>query len=127
MPVTRHDIDRLLEYLPLVASFVDRCPLRDEIGKFSGFGADYSPELEQLLSELSAPVWSHSRYRSAGGASFDIPEAVARADLQQIRAMLTFIVRGERFCTGFFGKALREGQLRLILERLRQLRDALPR
>ena len=36
--------------------------------------------------------------------------------------MLTFCVRGERFCDGHWGAMVREGRIGAILHRLQQLR-----
>ena len=48
-------------------------------------------------------------------------EAVRNATIPQIRQMLTYIVRGERFCDGFWGGMVEEGHVRRVLERLSEI------
>ena len=47
--------------------------------------------------------------------------AINAADLGQIKAMLTYCVRGERFSDGHWGQMIEGGQIRRVLERLEQL------
>ena len=37
--------------------------------------------------------------------------------------MLTYCVRGERFCDGFWGSAIESGKIRAILERLKEIQQ----
>jgi hypothetical protein len=48
-------------------------------------------------------------------------KVIASADLSRIKIMLTFIVRGERFCDGHWGEMIRNGYVRILLERLKEL------
>ena len=48
-------------------------------------------------------------------------EAVAAASMEQIKTMLTYCVRGERFCIGHWEAMIHEGRIVLILRRLKQL------
>ena len=48
----------------------------------------------------------------------DDEDAVRTADLDQIKIMLTFCARGERFCTGHWGDVIENGYVRRILQRL---------
>ena len=45
-------------------------------------------------------------------------ECVKSANLTQIKTMLTFCVRGERFCDGFWASMIESGAIRQLLERL---------
>jgi hypothetical protein len=51
-------------------------------------------------------------------------EGIASASLSEIRTMLTFCVRGERFCDGHWGAMIRQGRIAAILNRLEQLRES---
>jgi hypothetical protein len=44
------------------------------------------------------------------------------ADLFQIKTMLAYCVRGERFCEGHWGEMIEGGHIRRLLERLGELR-----
>ena len=50
---------------------------------------------------------------------------VETADLAQIKTMLTYCVRGERFCDGHRGAMIEEGHIRRLLTRLAALRSSL--
>lgn len=47
---------------------------------------------------------------------------VRRASLDQIKTMLTYCVRGERFCDGHWGAMIEQGHVRRLLERLAEIR-----
>lgn len=49
-------------------------------------------------------------------------QRVKRATLAEIKTLLTFCVRGERFSDGFWASMITEGHVRRLLERLRHLR-----
>lgn len=48
-------------------------------------------------------------------------DLVGRASWDEIKTMLTFCVRGERFSDGHWAAMIEQGHLRRLLERLRQL------
>ena len=55
-------------------------------------------------------------------------EFVKSASLSQIKTMLTFCVRGERFSDGHWAEMIENGYIRKILERINELStDALRR
>jgi hypothetical protein len=43
---------------------------------------------------------------------------MAEASLDQVRSMLTWCVRGERFCDGHWAAVIEDGIIRKLLERL---------
>jgi hypothetical protein len=51
--------------------------------------------------------------------------AVQSASLEQIKTMLTFFVRGERFSDGHWGWLLENGRIQSLLHRLKILRKEL--
>ena len=48
--------------------------------------------------------------------------AVKTASLSQIKSMLTFCVRGERFSDGHWGAMIEKGYIRRLLERLNEIK-----
>jgi hypothetical protein len=52
-------------------------------------------------------------------------ELVRTASLAQIKTMLTFCVRGERFSDGHWGAMVEKGYIRRILERLNEIKSQL--
>lgn len=54
------------------------------------------------------------------------PGFVESADLKQIKTLLNYCVRGERFCDGFWARMIEDGHIRRILERLAEIRATMP-
>ena len=52
---------------------------------------------------------------------------VKTASLSQIKTMLTFYVRGERFSDGHWGTMIETGYIRRLLERLNEIKSEPPR
>jgi len=48
-----------------------------------------------------------------------------RATLQEIKTVLTFCVRGERFCDGHWGAMIREGVVQRLLARLAVIEEGI--
>ena len=48
-------------------------------------------------------------------------QAVETAELGQIKTMITYCVRGERFCDGHWGAMIELGHISRLLQRLSQL------
>ena len=48
-------------------------------------------------------------------------ERVKAASLEEIKSMLTFCVRGERFSSGHWGVMISQGYIRRLLERLQEI------
>ena len=46
---------------------------------------------------------------------------LANASITEIQALMTFFVRGERFCDGFWGDKIESGFVRQLLERLTEI------
>jgi hypothetical protein len=53
-------------------------------------------------------------------------ERIAQATLSEIKGMLTYCVRGERFCEGHYDSLVERGIVEAILQRLAELRDSVP-
>lgn len=54
---------------------------------------------------------------------FENEETIKTTSLDEIKTMLTYCVRVERFCNGNWGSMVEEGYVRQILERLIALRQ----
>jgi hypothetical protein len=131
--ITRERVDELLQFLP---SF--QTPGRRFIRKWSGGketvnGAitmpypEYEHDVLQFFHLAAQPCWSDYDYepRAAAGMLED-HEFVRGCSLDDIRTMLTFCVRGERFSDGFWASLLQSGRVIALLRRLAVLRDTLP-
>jgi hypothetical protein len=85
---------------------------------------EYDDAVDGFFRAASAECWCDRNYDPAEAARMlDNAELVAGADLAQIRTMLTYCVRGERFCDGHWGAMVEDGHVARLLERLAVLRS----
>jgi hypothetical protein len=83
---------------------------------------EYDPLVIEFFQIASQECWTDYDYDIAiTEKNLNDESAVKRADLDLIKAMLTYCVRGEKFCDGHWGAMVEEGQIRRVLERLDQL------
>lgn len=133
-PIARQRIDELLRFLPALGTSgpetepkwhgLDQKP---EGGTFVMPYPTYPPVVEEFFALAAAPCWCDYGYDPAtAGEMVHNDAAVGRASLDEIKTMLTFCVRGERFCDGHWGAMIQEGRIGAILRRLQQLRDVVP-
>lgn len=128
-PPTFQEIDALLAFLPLFSAAGFEPVERWAGGETSG-GAmampwpQYNPAVEAFMRAAGQEAWSDDGYRPPLAASMlQDADFVGRASLAEIRTMLTYCVRGERFSDGHWAAMIERGYLRRLLERLRQLRQ----
>ena len=83
---------------------------------------EYSELVDEFLRALSNECWLDYDYRPEVAGRMLMDEAAVRAaGLDEIKSMLTFYVRGERFSDGHWGALIEGGQVRRLLERLSEL------
>lgn len=83
---------------------------------------DYPPPLRDFFAAASAAPWSDRHYVPATCADqVRSADGIEQADLARLRSLLTWMVRGERFCDGHWAAMLSHGYLRRWLQRLAQL------
>ena len=82
----------------------------------------YRPEVLEFFQRAGLPIWSDYDYLPAKAARLIAdPEFIRTADLEGIKTLLTYCVRGERFCDGHWETLLTTGSLVRILKRLEHL------
>jgi hypothetical protein len=129
-PVTRKEIDQLLRFLPLFdvpgESFIERWEggVEREDGAITMPYPVYHEHVGQFFGCAGQACWSDYEYQPAEAARMvQDDEFIANAGIAEIKTMLTYCVRGERFCDGHWDEMLRTGRIVAILKRLRVLRD----
>lgn len=129
----RADCDALLQFLPALAepgpaNQETWPPLQqDAQGAFLLTGPEYPPLVRQFIHYVGHSPWNAFDYDlHAAGERIRDPQAIATATLRDVRHMLTYVLRGERFCDGHVGACIASGQVGAILRRVAQLRDTLP-
>jgi hypothetical protein len=128
-PITEERMDELLRFLPLFD-----VPGRDFFGQWAGGEetADgaitmpypvYPDDVVEFYRLAGQPCWSDYGYEPRAAARMLADEAfIRRATLDEIKTMLTYCVRGERFGDGHWGAMLKSGKVIALLKRLRVLR-----
>jgi hypothetical protein len=130
---TREEIEALTAYLPLISadgfSPVEtwRGGQAGEDGALTFPYPVYNPVAGEFFNLAGADCWSDYEYvpRAAGEMLRDAAR-VKTASLVEIKSMLTYCVRGERFSDGHWGAMLSEGYLRRLLERLEEIKAEMP-
>lgn len=134
MPVNRtplpawEDIEELIAYLPRLYAEGFQPILRWDGGEKTKEGfltmpwPVYHPLVEQFFT--LKPCWLDYDYRpEEAGRMLQDEERVKTSTLEEIKSMLTFCVRGERFSTGHWGAMISGGNVRRLLERLKEIHE----
>ena len=131
-PPDTREIDAILAYLPIFDAPGFKPILRwnggrNELTKVITLPwPTYDPAVEAFFNALSKEYWRDETYSvETTSRMIRNPDRIDRASLEEIRAMLTFCVRGERFCEGHWRTMLNQGFIRQLLTRLQDLRKAL--
>jgi Family of unknown function (DUF6508) len=87
------------------------------------------PNYNSLVEEffrLASSAWLDYEYNPEQAYQMLRDENLIKtASLSQIRTMLTFCVRGERFSDGHWGEMIEKGYIRQLLERLNEIKSEL--
>lgn len=110
---TRSDADELL------ARFREAEAAIPEIEETSGGYPVYPKAVNGFTSYVSRSAWSRTDY-----TAFSIPELrerIEEANLGEVRALLTAVIRCERFSPGALQGILEDGTVRRIVDRACEL------
>jgi hypothetical protein len=126
---TLDDIEKLTAYLPRLYAEGFSPVVRWDGGeklKDGSYSMPY-PNYDSLVDEFFNAVrgaWIDYEYDPEKAYQMLKDEArVKRASLAEIKSMLTFCVRGERFSDGHWGEMIEKGYIRRILERLNVIKS----
>ena len=122
---SKQDIEELISYLPRLYEEGFK-PIKQwqggdkrEDGSISFPWPEYNKIVSEFFEEASKDCWNDSGYNPEEACKLiQDDEYIKNATLHQIKTLLTYCVRGERFCTGHWEAVIREGYIKRILERL---------
>jgi hypothetical protein len=123
----RQEIDDLTAYLPRLYAEGFSPVLHWEGGKqkdgtYSLPYPKYHPVVEEFFGMVRGR-WLDYEYNPENAYRMLKDENLVRsASLSEIKSMLTFCVRGERFSDGHWGEMIEKGYIRRLLERLNEIR-----
>ena len=128
---TLQDIEELTAYLPRlyaegfspIVKWEGGEKLKD--GSFSMPYPNYHPLVEEFFRLGSGPWLDYEYNPEQAYHMLKDEKAVKNASLSQIKTMLTFCVRGERFSDGHWAEMIKKGYIRRILERLNEIKSEL--
>jgi hypothetical protein len=133
--ITRERIDQLLRFPPEFDKTAEE--LKKFEAEWQGIGEPvdkigivgmpypiYPPRVTEFFRLAGKPCWNDYHYEPehAGNLVQD-DGAIATASLDQIKTMLTYCTRGERFCDGHWGSMITGGRIGAILRRIEALRE----
>jgi len=79
----------------------------------------YAPEVEEFYRTASQEQWFDTNYSPENAyKKIKNPIEIQSASLSEVKSMLTFCIRGERFSDGHWGEMIEKGIVRALLERL---------
>lgn len=93
---------------------------KDERGVYTLPWPEYERVVEEFFSgSASRECWRDYDYvPEEAGRMLKTEGLIETASLDQIKTMLTYCVRGERFCDGHWEAMIEDGYIRRLLERL---------
>ena len=84
----------------------------------------YVDAVRTFIDVASKDFWQDFEYiEKNAGQWLKRPGFIEQAGLEEIKTMLTFIIRGERFCDGHIQGRIEDGHVVALLRRLRRLRS----
>jgi Family of unknown function (DUF6508) len=125
---TRQDIEALTAFLPRlyaegfspVISWEGGEKRKD--GSFTLPYPKYAPLLEEFFHLVSSSWLDYEYNPEHAYQMLQNENRVKAASLPEIKTMLTFCVRGERFSDGHWADMIEKGYIRRILERLNEIK-----
>ena len=122
---TRRDIQALVDFLRRLYGDgtpppVIRWITKTKDGTLTLPWPEYDETVERFIELIvSQGCWMDTEYVPEQAKRLLMDEAaVRRAAIPEIRQMLTLVVRGERFCDGWWASLIDDGHVRRLLERL---------
>ena len=125
---TLQEIETLTAYLPRLYAEEFSPVVKWEGGKqkdgtFSLPYPHYDPLVKEFFRAVASEGWIDVEYNPEQAYQMLKDEnQVKTASLEQIKTMLTFCLRGERFSDGHWAQMIEEGYIRRLLERLNELK-----
>jgi hypothetical protein len=129
--ITPEQIDELLQFLPRFDVAGRRYTKAWAGGEKTADGAItipypiYEEDVLAFFSLAGQPCWSDTHYEPRQAHTMLQDDAfIERSSLDDIRTMLTYCVRGERFGDGHWEHVLQSGRVVALLRRLAVLRES---
>ena len=97
---------------------------KQEDGSFTLPYPSYNPVVEEFFRCAGRECWLDYGYKPEQASQMLKDENLIKtASLPQLKTMLTFCLRGERFSDGHWGEMIERGHIRRLLERLNEIKS----
>jgi len=97
---------------------------KDENGVIMMPWPKYDLVVTEFIKLVSKDCWSdHSSNYEETFKMIEDNKSIETADLTQIKQMLTYCVRGEKFCNGHWATVIKKGYLARLIQRLDKLNN----
>lgn len=120
----KEEIKELIQFLPRLYA-TGFTPIRKWGGSVEKDGVltmpwpEYEEDVDNFISVASQEFWCDYQYvPEVASKMLESEQNIANSSLREIKTMLTFCVRGERFCDGHVGAMIEKGRIQSILKRL---------
>jgi hypothetical protein len=126
-PPTVQEIEKLTAFLPRLYSEGFSAVEswnggKQQDGSISLPYPNYHPVVEEFFRLVSGDGWLDHEYNPEQAYQLLKDEnAIKNASVSQIKSMLTFCMRGERFSDGHWAQMIEEGYIRRLLQRLDEI------
>jgi hypothetical protein len=130
-PPTLEEIEKLTSFLPRLYDEGFSPILRWDGGEKQANGSftlpypTYHPLVEEFFRLVSSAWLDHGYSPEQAYQMLSDEDRIKQASLPEIKSMLTFCVRGERFSDGHWGEMIEKGYIRRLLERLNEIQSEL--
>ncbi len=127
--ITGEDVDALLEFLPRFEQPGRKFARWGDVEKNADGSIGlpfptYDDDVEEFFGLLGRRGWIDYDYKpEEAGRMLADEDFIRRASLEQVKTMLTYCLRGERFCDGHRESLLTGGQIVALLRRLEAIRE----
>jgi len=126
--MTQTQIDALVRFLPAFEAETREFVIRWDGGQVQADGSMtaaypvYADDVKAFFQYAGQPHWSDYDYAHKPASDWLNDDAfIAQASLDQIKTMLTYMLRSERFCDGCWASFLKRGRVQAVLRRLKAL------
>ena len=125
---TLEEIEELVSFLPILYAKGFTPIKKWHIESQNGFSSfpwpEYDDAVEKFFLLASKECWRDYNYLSKNALRMlEDEDIIKNADIDKIKTMLTFCVRGERFCDGHWAAMIEKGYILRLLQRLSELKS----
>ncbi len=123
--LTAEDIEQIRSLLKFKPKLLKTNPVRKGESQTEGTVQVSYPEYDEMVIEFFSVIqgeyWRVKNYSHKWEHLIGNEAKIKNLSFGQLKDLLTYCARGERFCEGFWETILKSGTINMILERLEDL------